>query len=337
MRFKKLIAAVSAAAVSLSMLAAVNVNAEEAEDIMVGGDPSSRPYYFEYDITPDGAVIKSVSAAAGIREVEIPEKTDAGITVVGVEDFAFEYADVDTVIVPDTFKLGSIGDAAFLSNADIAASVSAFGSSEEEALGFAANTVKFMGKKNWKGSEEELSAAKEVLGNVLDTMGFTGSAHADSDGITAEQAAMAVSRLYKAESLGEKSFYVREDGVDDITKMSERSYDNFTAWVKLIPVNVTLKGTKGSAGEEYANGKTLIGVKFEENETHLIGDANQDGKINVRDCATIARAMAEKSKYSELIKCEICADYNGDGAVNVRDAAQLANAIATGKIDTSGN
>ena len=48
-------------------------------------------------------------------------------------------------------------------------------------------------------------------------------------------------------------------------------------------------------------------------------------------------AMAEKSKYSELIKCEICADYNGDGTVNVRDAAQLANAIATGKIDTSGN
>ena len=56
MRFKKLIAAVSAAAMSLSMFATVNVNAEEAEDILVGGDPSSRPYYFEYDITPDGAV-----------------------------------------------------------------------------------------------------------------------------------------------------------------------------------------------------------------------------------------------------------------------------------------
>lgn len=58
----------------------------------------------------------------------------------------------------------------------------------------------------------------------------------------------------------------------------------------------------------------------------LRGDANNDGKINVRDCAFIASKLAQ-GKTNELTPA---ADINGDGKVNVRDAAALASSLAGG-------
>ena len=59
----------------------------------------------------------------------------------------------------------------------------------------------------------------------------------------------------------------------------------------------------------------------------LAGDANNDGKVNVRDAAFIAAKLAQ-GKVSELPES---ADFNGDGKVNVRDAAAIAKFLATGK------
>ena len=56
----------------------------------------------------------------------------------------------------------------------------------------------------------------------------------------------------------------------------------------------------------------------------LLGDANGDGVLNVRDCAMIARKLAE-DKADEL--SPETADYNGDGIINVRDAAAIAGAL----------
>ena len=52
----------------------------------------------------------------------------------------------------------------------------------------------------------------------------------------------------------------------------------------------------------------------------IMGDANGDGKLNVRDAAYIAGALAQ-GKGDTL---PACADYNHDGKVNVRDAAAIA-------------
>lgn len=60
-------------------------------------------------------------------------------------------------------------------------------------------------------------------------------------------------------------------------------------------------------------------------EIILIGDANGDGNVNVRDCAFIAKALA-KSEEDTLPEN---ADYNDDGKINVRDAAALAKALAS--------
>ncbi len=54
------------------------------------------------------------------------------------------------------------------------------------------------------------------------------------------------------------------------------------------------------------------------------GDANSDGKTDVRDCAAIAKALA-KGTTAEL---PTSADYNGDGKITVRDAAAIAKSLA---------
>ncbi|MGN0613045.1 MAG: dockerin type I domain-containing protein [Porcipelethomonas sp.] len=54
------------------------------------------------------------------------------------------------------------------------------------------------------------------------------------------------------------------------------------------------------------------------------GDANLDGKADVRDCSYIARQLS----IGEQSALPDSADYNGDGVKNIRDAAELAAYIA---------
>jgi len=51
-------------------------------------------------------------------------------------------------------------------------------------------------------------------------------------------------------------------------------------------------------------------------------------KVNVRDCAFIAKALAK----GEGDTLPSNADYSGDGKINVRDAAAIASALAKGEI-----
>lgn len=55
----------------------------------------------------------------------------------------------------------------------------------------------------------------------------------------------------------------------------------------------------------------------------LWGDANLDGKVNVRDCATIASALAK----GQGDKLPVNADYNRDDKKNVRDAADRKSVV----------
>ena len=52
------------------------------------------------------------------------------------------------------------------------------------------------------------------------------------------------------------------------------------------------------------------------------GDANGDGKLDIRDAAFIASSLSKGKSLSTI------ADYNGDGTVNVRDAAAIAKYLA---------
>ena len=69
-------------------------------------------------------------------------------------------------------------------------------------------------------------------------------------------------------------------------------------------------------------GKRIMIPKVNPNAN--IGDANEDGYVNVRDCAFIANKLA--SGKGDTLSNN--ADYNQDGKKNVRDAASLSNDLA---------
>ena len=62
-------------------------------------------------------------------------------------------------------------------------------------------------------------------------------------------------------------------------------------------------------------------------EQEILGDANSDGKVTVRDCAYIAGCLS-RGKANMLPDS---ADYNGDGIKNVRDAAAISKELANKK------
>ena len=319
MKIKKILAALSAAAMIVSV-SAVNVSAN------LPNTPSAdNSCYLEFEMTSDGAIVAGAindeGEPADVEEIDIPEKTDAGIPIVGIRGFAFAKCDnLKKVTVPDTITF--IDDAAFLKTEDIDTFLEANGLSltefSDKEYAYAANMTSFMGKDDWKGDEEELENAKTVFNNVQNTL--LNSEVTPSSG---EFACI----LYNHSDLSD---IVRTGEEDTLEKMSMKTYESFLAWIATIPyVDFTVKANDESYAHAYANGKAILGIKYEPNETHIIGDANGDGEVNVRDCAKIANALAFKTV--DKLPCLICADYNQDGEVTVRDAAQLANFLAKKK------
>ncbi len=90
------------------------------------------------------------------------------------------------------------------------------------------------------------------------------------------------------------------------------------------PVNITIKDMDNlSEDTEFIVFSGSVTVKA---KSSLNGDANEDGRLNVRDCAYIATMLAN-GKSSQLPDT---ADFNGDGNINVRDAAAIAKNLAAG-------
>lgn len=86
----------------------------------------------------------------------------------------------------------------------------------------------------------------------------------------------------------------------------------------------TIYGKAGTTAEAYAKEN---GFKFIVESDAIKGDANMDGKVDVRDCAFIAKALA--TGKGTMISSN--ADFNDDNKVDVRDAAAIARFLATKK------
>lgn len=66
--------------------------------------------------------------------------------------------------------------------------------------------------------------------------------------------------------------------------------------------------------------------EYNENTTEaVIGDANNDTALNVRDCSYIARKIA----YGAPQEISDAADFNADGKINIRDAAAIAGYLVS--------
>lgn len=64
---------------------------------------------------------------------------------------------------------------------------------------------------------------------------------------------------------------------------------------------------------------------FKKSSNSVKGDVNNDGKVDVRDSAKIAKDLAERKKLSKQ------ADFNNDGKANVRDASAIAKSLSKKK------
>lgn len=85
--------------------------------------------------------------------------------------------------------------------------------------------------------------------------------------------------------------------------------------------------TTVSSDETSATTETTVTDPTEPSESSD-GDANGDTIINVRDCAFIAKALA--NGVGDTLPES--ADFNKDGKINVRDAAAIAAALAKGEL-----
>ena len=121
----------------------------------------------------------------------------------------------------------------------------------------------------------------------------------------------------KPEVLAVINFTVKKEGKTAITE----GYELFT-----------------ESGECYMSGFENAGVVFssdisikgEEIEYPLLGDANGNGEVNIKDATTIQKATAKLLTLDESTKPR--ADVNADGKVNVKDATAVQKYIA--KIET---
>jgi len=66
-----------------------------------------------------------------------------------------------------------------------------------------------------------------------------------------------------------------------------------------------------------------------EGETHLAGDVNHDGEVNISDVTKlIDRVLADTSIDSEDDRCcEDCCDVNGDGGIDISDVTALIDLV----------
>ncbi len=107
--------------------------------------------------------------------------------------------------------------------------------------------------------------------------------------------------------------------------------NEFNTDTRISYYNGIIYGYDGSTAQTYAE---KYNYKFEslgEKPEKIIGDANDDGKLNIRDAAFIA-ILCAKGQYDDIPEW---ADYNGDGKRNIRDAAAIAiycAKISAGKI-----
>lgn len=122
--------------------------------------------------------------------------------------------------------------------------------------------------------------------------------------------------------------------LNDCPSLKKVTFNNYKCVIsnnaEAIGSEVVIYGYENSTAQAYAEKyeREFVSIgKASEEITNLSGDANDDGYVNVRDCAFIANALA-KDLADTLPQT---ADFNDDGKINVRDAAAIAKFLATAK------
>ncbi len=232
---------------------------------------------------------------------------DKTYEVIGVDDFAFGLCEnLDTIIVPDALSLENTGNVAFLTKNDF----KLFMDNElAETADFEDIVVYIANKANYKNgaelTDDDIAEAAVKLNQKLNMVDI-------SVETTTEGKIITLLRNVKQ------------------MNFSDELQASFDLWLATITYDeLTLAGSADVPMQAYATGREILGMNYEViGSSFLPGDANGDGKFNVRDAAYVASNVA-KSVVIDPIKVP-AADFNGDGVVNVRDAAAMARALSSG-------
>lgn len=123
-------------------------------------------------------------------------------------------------------------------------------------------------------------------------------------------------------SLPKKTFYISGNKIDltggkIMVRFEDKSYRELNITENMLGKYDMSKVGNQSISVNYLNKSTSFDITVNEK---VLGDANSDGKLSIRDAAYIAIMLAKKMG-SDLPEY---ADFNKDNEVNIRDAAAIA-------------
>ncbi len=134
---------------------------------------------------------------------------------------------------------------------------------------------------------------------------------------------------------GEEQFAQPTVTLNGVTLIEGIDYDVEKDYSTSVPgdFEIVISGTGDYSGKVSASYTATCEHNYENGVCTICGDAsevvkgdaNGDGKFNIRDAAFIA-IMCAKGQYEDIPEC---ADYNEDGQCNIRDAAAIAIYLAT--------
>lgn len=124
----------------------------------------------------------------------------------------------------------------------------------------------------------------------------------------------------------------------DITKETPEVSGIYDYYFGIDNLNLKNSEVVNLTGKEYKNNfNTIIDMIVETSAAELaetgvtfnyyaVGDANSDGKLNVRDATIIQKDLANITELSEV--GTLVADVNGDGRVTIKDATAIQKQLA---------
>jgi hypothetical protein len=186
------------------------------------------------------------------------------------------------------------------------------------------DTVKVYGRFN-KGKDYALITYIKENGNTK----FLGATQIESD-----------DKVPDIDEIAESIKKSQKSNVIDMKIGRSRQAKKYIVYLKteegeyVTPLYDIERGDSNKLDEYLSDGKTytvesFLGALKERWGKYMgyrMGDTDNDGKVDVRDCSKIARTLANPLKNGN--EPTLAWDYNMDDAVNVRDCADLAGDLA---------
>lgn len=305
--FRKAVAAISAAALLTAALPVSEAFAADTNEIEITLEQDNEIYTakgsvegqsFFYRVVDEGAIIVGFEGDPKNGVVTLPSEV-VDMPVVGVEDFVFGgVSGKVSFVVPDTLMLEYIGSEAFMTSAvDLPIKE---GTTINGVVKMLTNDIAGLNYSD----EEIAEAAARAYSRIADITAYG----------TIEQIAFAIVKEIRAGTCG----------------FSQQSIDNLNfALSALSYKNVLIKTSSEKSADKidilfYARQKRDLNCDVYVPSENIMGDTNQNGKLDLMDAILIAKFLVGAALSGEQ---QLSGDYNRNGKVDLQDAIGVAKEL----------